>query len=196
MFHKVVVPVFLLLAFAAHSALGVIISMKVPAPSHVIHPGDTFTVTFRTAPPRDAEFYIAFGLNPGTTPPPGDDLGETVLTSDEGDLVVNGHERTDGDKFKVHLRLPKHFSTGSNHKKHYTLTAAVFRVVSRMAAAMNPLVWLGFAHLILFCMFSPVGLGLRTQRAWISSVTLSPSGLNFGNGLPSPAWGFYHAIER
>ncbi len=185
MFHKVFVPVFLLLAFASHSALGVITSMKGPGLSHVIHPDDTFTVTFHTAPPRNAEFYVAFGLNPGTTPPPAGDLGATVLTSDDdGDLVVNGHERTNGGKFKVHLTLPENFSTGSNHKKPYTLTAAVFRVVSRGAAAVNPLIWLGFAHLILFCMYRPVGLGLgRTQRAWISSMTLSPSGLDFGNGL-------------
>ncbi len=194
MFRKLFVPVFFLLAFAVHSALGVITSMNGPglAPNHVIQPGDTFTVTFHTDRPRDEEFYVAFGLNPGLAPPPGKSLGATVLTSPESDLVASGHERTGNGQFKVHLKLPKNFSTGSKTKKRYTLTAAVFRVVSWVAAAMDPLIWLGFAHSILFCMCRLVDLGLGcTQRVWMSSMTVSSSSLNFAKscmGVLSCDW--------
>ncbi len=62
MFCKLFVPVFLLLAFAAHSTLSVITSMK--APQGALTPGKTFTVTLFTKPPKKDEFCTVFGLHP------------------------------------------------------------------------------------------------------------------------------------
>ena len=77
MFCKLFVPVFLLLAFAAHSTLSVITSMK--APQGALTPGKTFTVTLFTKPPKKDEFCTVFGLHPGKNPLLGDELGETLL---------------------------------------------------------------------------------------------------------------------
>jgi len=173
MFRKLFVPVFLLLAFSAHSALGVITSMHGPGLNTVIYVGTTFTVTFRTNFPKDDQFYIAFGLHHGTNSPPGNDLGEVVLTSTESDLVASGHENTGPGQFNVHIKLPYTFSTGSSVNERYKLTAVITQAVSLVAAVMNPLIWLGFAYSIVFCMCRPVRC---TNQVLLSSMTLSPSG--------------------
>src|SRR6266436_6442490 len=130
MFRKLFVPVFLLLAFAAHSALGVITSITNPTPNHVIKPGDSFAVDFHTNPPRVVEFCVAFGLNLGTNPPPDHDLGRFRLTSPGTCFQLGNDGITPPPTTFTHfLVLPQTFPT-TPRSKLYTLTAAVFRVVS------------------------------------------------------------------
>jgi len=137
MFRKLFVPVFLLLAFAAHSALGIITSIT--GPTRVLAPPATFTVAFHTKPPKDVEFCVAFGLNPGRTPPPDHDLGRFVLTKPGTCLQLGVHGITGTGTFLETLSLPANFPT-TPRPRPYTLTAAVFRLVSWMAAAMSPLI--------------------------------------------------------
>ncbi len=152
MFRKLLVPVFLLLAFAAHSALGVTTSMSAPS---TIHPGVPFRVTFHNKPRSEDEWCCVFGLFPGTKPPPDDDLGQFVFT---GPGCETPHlNMPPPPTFKCTLTLPSPLPNtlppGPKHK--FVLTAACLVTVSWVpvaAATMNPLIWLGFTHSILFCM--------------------------------------------
>ena len=130
MLRKSFSSIFLLLTLA-HSTLGIITGIHVP--TSVLHPGRDFTVTFTTEDHiiQNAQYYIIFGLNPGTTPPGGSNVGEVVLTAPGSDLVATHHSITGHGSFEVDVRLPKDFNTGSKKAlTHWTLTAAVFQVVS------------------------------------------------------------------
>ncbi len=144
MFHKLFVSIFLLLAFATHSALSNITGISY---SSGLITGSTFTVDLHTDSSKSIEFCVAFGLNPGWTYPLDHALGEVVFTKPGTCYQFDGHgSRT----LKVTLSFPKNFKCPSPYTGLYMLMAAVFRVVSWVAAAMNPLIWLGFAHSILF----------------------------------------------
>src|SRR5260221_11535522 len=137
MFRKLFTPVFLPLAFATHSAFGIITGIK--APTILLRPGHKFTVTFTTENHiiQNAQYYVVFGLNPGTTPPPGTNVGEVVLTSKQGDLVEDDHSETGHGSFKVDVTLPKTFHTGSKKDEKFTLTTAILQTVSCSTATLG-----------------------------------------------------------
>jgi len=135
MLHKLFASIVLFLALA-HSTLGIITGIHVP--TGVLHPGSDFTVTFTTEDHiiQNAQYYVIFGLNPGTTPPGGSNVGEVVLTSPGSDLVATHHSITGHGSFKVTVHLPKSFNTGSKKTlKKWTLTAAVFQTAGALYGA-------------------------------------------------------------
>jgi len=133
MFPRFFAPAFLLLAFAVHSALGTIFGIDVP--TNVIHPGDTFPVTFHTLKENTValDFFVLFGLSPGTTPPPDGTMGPVVLTGQGSDLAANGHSQTGTGEFNVYVHLPKSFKTGKSNQR-YTFSIAFYYTTGTLHA--------------------------------------------------------------
>ncbi len=78
---------------------------------------------------NNAQYYVVFGLNPGTTPPAGTDVGEVVFTSGGSDLVESGHSETGIGSFTVEVTLPQTFNTGATKDEKFTLTTAILQTV-------------------------------------------------------------------
>ncbi|KAF8331448.1 uncharacterized protein EI90DRAFT_3057977 [Cantharellus anzutake] len=76
-------------------------------PQGVLH-GHKFTLKFLTEKSIDntVQYYVIFGLHPGTNPVVGGNIGELVLTSPHSDLVEGGHSVTGHGSFKVDVMLP------------------------------------------------------------------------------------------
>ncbi|KAF8324988.1 uncharacterized protein EI90DRAFT_2203668 [Cantharellus anzutake] len=121
---------FFLLTSINFSTVSAIIS-GIKVPTNVLRPGHKFTVTFFTNLHiiNNAQYYVIFGLEPGTTPR--SNVGEFVLTSPQSDLVEGGHSVSGFGNFTIDVRLPRNFQiTGPGKKQQYVLSAAVLQTVS------------------------------------------------------------------
>ncbi|KAF8324989.1 uncharacterized protein EI90DRAFT_3157140 [Cantharellus anzutake] len=124
----------LFLLISINSAFAIITHIQVP--SILLRPGHKFTVKFFTENHiiQNAQYYVIFGLQPGTTPPPGSNVGEFVLTSPQGDLVEGHHSVTGHGSFTVDVTLPKNFPvTGKTEK--FVLTAAALQTAGALNGA-------------------------------------------------------------
>ncbi|KAF8334676.1 uncharacterized protein EI90DRAFT_3121116 [Cantharellus anzutake] len=127
-FHNSFLTSLLFGLISINSALAIITSIKLP--QNVLRPGHIFTVTFFTnhSMIHNTQYYVLFGLQPGTAPITGGNIGQFVLTSPQSDLVEGGHSVTSGHgSFKVDVLLPAKFKTTTGKKEKFGMTVAVFQ---------------------------------------------------------------------
>ncbi|KAF8324992.1 uncharacterized protein EI90DRAFT_3129278 [Cantharellus anzutake] len=96
-------------------------------PQGVLH-GHKFTLKFLTEKSIDntVQYYVIFGLHPGTNPVVGGNIGELVLTSPHSDLVEGGHSVTGHGSFKVDVMLPSNLKI-KGKKEIFGLTVTIFQ---------------------------------------------------------------------
>ncbi|KAF8331447.1 uncharacterized protein EI90DRAFT_3057973, partial [Cantharellus anzutake] len=113
-----------------HSAFAFTTGMKVP--TYTLRPGHVFNVTFFTLAyiRPSAQYFVIFGLQPGTGPLTGGNIGQFVLTSSHSDWLESGDSVTGSGHFDVDVALPVHFRTPRGRTQKYRLTAAIFQSVN------------------------------------------------------------------
>lgn len=99
----------------------------ITAPTTPLTPGETFSVTFKTASfiQNNLQYYVVFGLAPSSYPQGA--LGQLLGTG--YDLVANGHSSTGPGSFDVSVTIPSTFTPSD---VSYTLTAAILGSVSHI----------------------------------------------------------------
>ena len=96
-------------------------------PTKVLHPGESFHVTFRTSNwiINVEEYYAVFGITP--QPTTSSNLG--TLLGHGYDLVAHGHSISGLGSFDVPLQIPKNLSPPPHKKTKYRLNSAVLIAV-------------------------------------------------------------------
>jgi hypothetical protein len=120
----------LFLLISINSAFAFTTGMRVP--KYTLRPGHVFNVTFFTLSyiRPSAQYYVIFGLQPGTAPLTGRNIGRFVLTSPQSDWLESGHSVTGSGHFDVDVLLPPHFKTPTGKTQKFRLTAAIFQSVN------------------------------------------------------------------
>ena len=102
----------------------------IAGPTHVLHPGNKFHVTFFTADyiQNNLQYYALFGISPGAGFPDPTLLGYVLGSG--SDLVLAGHSNTGNGAYNVTLNIPKPFGTPNGATTSYILKTAVLGTVS------------------------------------------------------------------
>ena len=127
MLNKILITIAVVLFALLTSASARIVGFS--APTKVLHPGEHFDVTFRTAPwiINVDEYYAVFGI--AAQPVKNEGLG--TLLGKGYDLVAHGHSESGAGSFKVPLQIPKQLSVPRKPTK-YLLKSAVLITVRVM----------------------------------------------------------------